>query len=494
MGQWKIIVKIPQTGLLDGLDNPSTIMMEMANIVLQMLHIMVRMMDVMLHCAYIVMQMLHIVTHTLHISSANMMHQGLIRQFKSTGSRWQGTERHARWQGTERHAGIWTPSQTQIRSARVWDSATWSKSGSIVHKSHEWWGEDGKAGLRSLGAKKNLPDRRHMKTLCNQHLVWATWKFTKLTETNQQIHAKQIQSHERALLGQNHFQLPELFHLFFDSYCKGLTRISGFRRVSCNSGNSGNSQAQQLWFLWSLQRKGQETPENPATGRQSNNLDPFDSKSNWVDLQKIQHRTYPESWSPRSTQDRSLTFWAWTSATWPSDRASRVSSPMCFNMPRISGTWMIGLRKSGKSGMNVGNLGDAVIKTWGNLKISTIFPACPHLAALGNILGTWIRKQKKQNHKTNYRNWTKLTPMIQKFDKTNTYDTEICSTFGLNATVYDWDLWLCRKARSSCRSASISPSLFKANLASRRQNQNKSGKPIAACSHLHNSAIVCWVC
>lgn len=201
-------------------------------------------------------------------------------------------------------------------------------------------GWQGRVG--ELGSQKNLPDRRHMKTLCNQHLVWATWKFTKLTVTNPEIHAKQIQSHERALLGQNHFQLPELFHLFFDSYCKGLKDFGiskGFFRQLVNS------QAQQLWFLWSLQRKGRETPENPATGRQSNNLDPFDSKSNWVDLQKIWHRTYPESWSPRSTQDRSLTFWAWTSATCPSDRASRVSSPMCFNMPRISGTWMIGLRE-----------------------------------------------------------------------------------------------------------------------------------------------------
>jgi len=71
-------VEIPQTGLLDGLDDPSTIMMEMANIVLHVLHIMVRMMHVMLHCAQIVMQVLHIVTHTLDISSANMMHQGLI--------------------------------------------------------------------------------------------------------------------------------------------------------------------------------------------------------------------------------------------------------------------------------------------------------------------------------------------------------------------------------------------------------------------------------
>ncbi len=32
--------------------------------------------------------------------------------------------------------------------------------------------------------KKNLPDRTHIKTLCSKHLVWAIWKFTKLTEAN----------------------------------------------------------------------------------------------------------------------------------------------------------------------------------------------------------------------------------------------------------------------------------------------------------------------
>ncbi len=133
IGKWTIIVKIPcQTGLLD---NPSTIMMEMANIVLQMLHIMVRMMHIMLHLPHIMMQMLNIITHTFHILAADMMHQGLI---KSTGSHWQATERYAR---------IWTPSQTnQVRSARVWDSATWP----IVHTTHD------EARLGSKRAKKKL--------------------------------------------------------------------------------------------------------------------------------------------------------------------------------------------------------------------------------------------------------------------------------------------------------------------------------------------------
>ena len=261
-------------------------------------------------------------------------------------------------------------------------------------------------GWGSLGAKKNLPDRRHMKTLCNQHLVWATWKFTKLTETNQQIHAKQIQSHERALLGQNHFQLPELFHLFFDSYCKGLTRISGFRRVSSgNSGNSSTLKPSSFDFFGLCSGKAekllkiQQLGDNPTTWT---HLDPFDSKptelisrkSSTEHIRRVDLPGPPKiDLSPSGLELQQL-----------GHQIGLLGSlhPCASTCPESQGLgWL--------AWGNLGNLGDAVIKTWGNLKISSIFPAFPHLAALGNILGTWDQETKKT--KTNYRNSTKLTPL-----------------------------------------------------------------------------------